>query len=379
MKEHPTGEHPHPVDRFKGAETLLKLSQRLTDWYTEPVTDQEIVDALGADLVSVFRYAQHRLEGKVRNVTLEPAFCHSADIAFRALGLGYPPLALKVGLLHDVVEDSSGSIADVPRIVEDLSEHFPADVVHGVLLMTNRYQLIFKSLVPKVRKDIPFEPRALTAYRAALDVLSAELPQEVVERFAAELQRLACFLEQRASILDGVRIVKRDKRFTVAIHLERQVYHLYAEELVEQAAAAVSGGENQEAITALVVKLLDVIDNVRTSEVSNRLTLFKLANKAEALLDQVQLGFLFRIPAELANPTTIPQLQRTVRLRLVDQLEARRRAVAENFAETRFGGLVGFLGDQAFRLAAKYQVPVDRLEEIEVLEEEIRQINGARA
>lgn len=360
------------IDHFRGAEQLLRLSQRLMDWYEKPVTDEEVGEVLGADLVPAFRYAQKALEGRVRRVTLEPAFCHSADIAVRALGLAYPPLCLKACLLHDVIEDTSKSLADVHRAMADLSEHFSSSVAQTVSLLTNHYQIIFKNLALKVRADLPFKPRTVRAFRAALDLIRYETPSPVVDRCALEFDRLATFLETDVNLKDGARIVHRDKKFQVATHLERQVYNLYLQDLVEKAAEDADRENSSESVTALVVKLLDVTDNIRTSEISNRLTLFKLTNKAEAFLDEIQVGFIDKVGTDV---TTIPDLHRLVQLRLVDQLEARRRAIANNFSETRFGGLVDFLSQQTARLANKYSVTDERVTEIREIEDRIQRAN----
>lgn len=396
------------LDQFLGGDKLLRLSQRLMDWYEAPITDAEVADALGEALVPAFRYAQERLAGKVRKVTLEPAFCHSADVAFRAFSLGYPPMTLMVCLLHDVVEEVCRSIAEVPAVLADLSTRFPEQVVSKVALLTNRFQLIFQEVAPKLRADLPFEPRTSRAFRGALEALRYELPVEVARRFRSELDRLAVFFEGDHNWPSGAKIAARDRSFRVAKYLGRKIYRVYVDDLAKRAAAATLETGAGEPVTALVVKLLDLTDNIRTSEVSNRLSLYKLVTKAETLLDTVQTAFLEpltersqqRLPSgepsldtaatrrpsstqaerdrpawDLAARTTVPELHRLVRLRLVDQLESRRRAIDQHFAETRFASLVDFLAQQTARLMEKYDVPEGRILEIRALEEAIRAAN----
>ncbi len=370
---HASGESAsdHP-DAFRGAESRRLLSQHLMDWHEQPVADEDVVASLGEEALPAFRFAQARLEGRVRKVTLEPAFCHSADVALRAADLGYSSVAVQAALLHDVLEDTSKTVPDLARATDDLRARFAPAVTEAVELLTNRYQLLFQALHPKVRPDLPFEPRSARAYRAALDVLRWELPAETADRYAFEFERLARFLDQEADVTKGAYIVKRDKKFRLATWLERQVYRVYVDDLATRAAAQVSPAGGGPAVVALQVKIFDATDNIRTSEISNRLALYKLMNKAESLLDATLRAFGALDTQDLGAEATVPALARVLQLRLVDQLEARQRALRTHFAETRLEGLLGFLTEQAGRLAQKYGVPAERLSEIERLEDGLR-------
>ena len=365
------------LDHFLGEERALALSLRLMDWYQEPVSDEEVAEVLGEGVVAAFRYAQRLLEGKVRRVTLEPAFCHSADIAFRAQSLGYPRDVLISCLLHDILEDTCGHFSDVPEAASQLRRQFGGEIGATVLALTNRYQMIFKAAAKKVSHRLPFEPRSRNAFGAAIRLVRQEQPWRTGESFADEFNRLETFMESEADLVQGARIAMRDKKFTLATHLERQVYSLYIEELVNHAVAACANPDSADRTTvaAMAIKLLDLTDNIRTSEISNRLALFKLVAKAESVLDRLRSIFLTEVEPQCAQKTTIPTLTRLVELRLVDQIEARRDAVAQHFAETRFAGLIDFLAEHVVRLKDKYQVGDERHEEIKRLENEIRQIN----
>lgn len=366
------------LDGFRGPEGLLELSQRLMDWYNDPVSDQDIADVLGEHMIPAFRYAQERLEGKVRKVTLEPAFCHSADVAFRAVELGYGDEVVKACFLHDVVEDTSKTIADMPRAVSELAEQFGDPVLRDVKLLTNRYQLIFKQMRSKVSPRVELSARGVYAFRSALDVVYYELPEAVASTYMREFQRMAALFEGTIDLSEAVKVARRDKKFTLSAYLERLLYPLYVEDLVEDASSSAESTEGRGAVTPLVVKYMDVIDNVRTSEVSNRLSLYKLVRKAETVIDTTQRLFINHLPAELAARTTIPTLHRIVQIRLVDQFKIRRRALADNFSETRFATLIGFLSDQAQRLNTKYDVPRDRVDRLNELEDRVRHWNHAR-
>ncbi len=369
-----TGGRP---DSFRGSERLLHLSQRLMDWYEEPVSDQDIVEALGATILPAFRFAQERLQGKVRKVTLESAFCHSADIAFRAAALGLPDGVIQAALLHDVVEDTSKTLAQAAVVLDEIAATFGAEVATTVSLLTNRFSIAFAAVAQKVRPDMPFAPESGRAFQAALEVLRWELPPALRERFAHEIASLARFLADEADFTYGAHIVKRDRKFTLAVALDRLVYRAYIQDLVRTAAEDGHRAPSGPAVAALVIKLLDAVDNIRTSEVSNRLSLFKLVNKSEYLADA--LGKHLRetpVPKE-GLAACIGPLARLVELRLVDQLDVRRRAVAENFSETRFAGLVIFLAEHTERLRCKYDVPAARDERIDELEEEVRSLSLA--
>ncbi len=348
------------------------------DWHEQPVGDAAVLDSFGPDALPAFRYAQARLEGRVRKVTLEPAFCHSADVALRAADLGFPPAVVKAALLHDVIEDTSKTVAQLAQHTDEVRADFDPVVAAAAELLTNRHQVIFKALRGKLKPKLPFDQRSAKAYRAALEVLRWELPAELAQRYAPEIDRLARFLEDEADVTTGAYIVKRDKKFRLSTWLERQVYRVYVADLAQQAAAQVEQALEAPAVVALIVKLFDTTDNIRTSEISNRLALYKLMNKVEGLLDTAAATIGAERPAD-ASPawrrTQIPTLVRLLQLRLVDQVEARRRAVGQHFAETRFGGLVGFLGAQAERLAKKYAVPADRVGDIQALQDVVRAAN----
>src|SRR5690606_29676292 len=156
-------------------------------------------------------------------------------------------------------------------------------------------------------------------------------------------------------------VCQRDSKYTFAKYIELPLYALYIDDIACDAVYRVteSGGE---APVPLVVKSVDIIDNVRTSEVSNWSALTKLVRKAETIVDGVQAGVVEQVPKPLAIPSTVSALHRAVQIRLVDQIKLRRRAVADNFSETRFASLVRFLQSEGNRLAEKYAIPRNRIE-----------------
>ncbi len=364
------------LDRFTGAEALVRLSEKLMEWDEAPVTDGEIATALGAGMVQAFRYTQEKLVGNVRKVTGEPALCHSADVAIRALSLGYGKEVVQACLLHDVVEDTSSGFAQLPRALDEIGARFSAELAQDVALLTNRYQLLFQSVAQKVSIKIQPTPRGLEAFRAALDVLYYESDQALVDGFDREFAGVAELLEGNIDLAEATEACRRDSKFSFAKFLEERIYTLYVEDIVRDAAERVidSGGRPP---VPLIVKAVDIIDNVRTSEVSNRSSLDKLVRKAETIIDSIQVGFIDKVPREIAIPSTVTALHRVVQIRLVDQIKLRRRAVADNFSETRFVNLVRFLVQEGNRLSALYQIPQNRIEVTESLEAEVRRINQA--
>lgn len=364
------------LDRFKGDEALVRLSEKLMEWDEAPVTDEEIAVALGPGMVEAFRYTQHKLVGRVRKVTGEPSLCHSADVAIRAASVGYGTDVIKACLLHDVAEDTSSTFSQLPRALVEIGTRFSPELARDVALLTNRYQLIFQSAAAKVDRGIAPTQRGLDAFRAALDVLRFESDPSLTDEFVREFDGVAEFLGSRIDLTDAVEACRRDRKFTFAKFLEQRIYALYIRDIVDDAARRVTAGEGVP--VPLIVKSVDIIDNVRTSEVSNRSTLDKLVRKAETIIDTIQEGFIDTVPQELAIPSTATALHRIVQIRLVDQIKLRRRAVADNFSETRFASLVRFLVHEGNRLTAKYEIPRNRIEVTESLENEVRRINGVR-
>lgn len=363
------------LDRFEGARALVRLSEKLMEWDEAPVTDAEIAAALGEGLVDVFRYTQGKLIGHVRKVTGEPSLCHSADVAIRAASLGYGEDVVKACLLHDVAEDTSSGFKQLPGALADISQVFSPTLAHDVAMLTNRYQMIFRALATKVAARVAPTQRGLDAYRAALDVLRYESDSELVEEFNYEFIGVAEFLESHIDLSEATKACRRNRKFTFAKFLEGRLYALYIHDIARDSAQRVRDTGGRPPVP-LVVKSVDIIDNVRTSEVSNRSTLDKLVRKAETIVDVVQVAFNNALPQELAIPSTVSALHRIVQIRLVDQIKLRRRAVADNFSETRFASLVRFLAGEGNRLAVKYQIPPNRVEVTDQLETEVRRINA---
>ncbi|MBH24589.1 MAG: hypothetical protein CMH57_09085 [Myxococcales bacterium] len=365
------------LDRFKGDDAQVRLSTKLMEWDEAPVTDQEIADALGEGAVEAFRYTQKKLAGNVRKVTGEPALCHSADVAIRAASLGYGERVIQACLLHDVAEDSSSGFAQLPEAFDDIGKRFSTELADDVALLTNRYQLLFQAAAEKVSRDIEPSQRGMSAFRSALDVLYFESGPELCSTFGREFYGVAQFLEKELDLTEAQIAYKRNRKFSLTRHLERRLYATYIKDMARDATEKANGAP-RVASTPLIVKCVDIIDNVRTSEVSNRSNLYRLVRKAETIIDCVQEDFLDQIPGEVARLTTIGPLHRIVQIRFVDQIKLRRRAVADNFSETRFAGLVRFLVDEGNRLTAKYMIPANRIEEVELLENDVRRLNPGR-
>lgn len=365
------------LDRFTGDQALVRLSEKLMEWDEAPVTDAEIARALGPDAVTAFRYTQRKLAGRVRKVTGEPALCHSADVAIRALSLGYGPDVIAACLLHDVVEDTSGRFCQLPAALDEIASTFSEDLASDVAVLTNRYQLLFQAVTEKVNRALKPSRAALDAFRAALDVVHYESDPALFDEFTREFLGVAAFLEADHDLAAATERCQRDRAFTFAKYLEEELYALYIQDIARDAAARALHSHGLPPVP-LIVKCVDIIDNVRTSEVSNRSALNKLVRKAETVIDGVQDWFLNAVPPELSIPSTIPALHRAVQIRLVDQIKLRRRAVADNFSETRFANLVRFLANEGNRLNARYKIPANRIEVVEDLENELRRLNAER-
>ena len=364
------------LDRFEGADSLMRFSEKLMEWDETPVTDSEVASALGPGMVDAFRYTQKKLQGRVRKVTGEPSLCHSADVAIRAVALGYGEDVIKACLLHDVAEDTAKSFAQLPHALDEIAETFSSDLARDVALLTNRFQMLFKSAAQKVSTSIQPTQRGIDAFRSALDVLRYESEPALVDKFIYEFAEVDEFLESKIDLTEAAEFWRRDRNFTFAKFLEKELYAAYIKDIAMSSARKVKETGGKPPI-AMVVKSVDIIDNVRTSEVSNRSTLDKLVKKAQTIIDTVQTHFIEEVPQEISLRSTIPALHRIVQIRLVDQIKLRRRAVAENFSETRFANLVRFLSREGDHLNSKYLIPKNRVEVTEDLENEIRRLNEA--
>ncbi|MEO1273298.1 MAG: HD domain-containing protein [Myxococcota bacterium] len=361
------------LDRFHGDDALVRLSARLMEWDEAPVTDEEIAEALGEGVIEAFRYTQKKLAGRVRKVTGEPSLCHSADVAIRAVSLGYSEDIAKACLLHDVAEDTASSFAQLPEAFGEIAERFSTVLAQDVALLTNRHQLLFQATATKVRPTIEPTRRGVDAFRAALDVVYHESSPKLCRIFNREFVEVSTFLESDIDLTEAANQHRRNRKFSFAKFIERKLYGLYIRDMSRNAVTRVGVGMLP---TPLIVKSVDITDNVRTSEISNRSTLNRLLRKAETIIDVIQSAFLDQVPVDAATRSTIAPLHRTVQIRFVDQIKLRRRALANNFSETRFASLIRFLVDEGNRLTGKYRIPVNRIEVVEELEAEVRRINS---
>ena len=80
-------EQAEQKDVFRGDQKVRDFSASLAMGLASELTDDAIAHVLGKEAVKAFRFAHEKLHGFVRKTTGEPAFCHSADIALRAVTL----------------------------------------------------------------------------------------------------------------------------------------------------------------------------------------------------------------------------------------------------------------------------------------------------
>lgn len=361
-----------PPDRFQGADCLQRLSAELAVGNEAAVRDEDVVEVLGAPSLAAFRYAQQHLAGYLRKTTREPSFCHSADIGLRAADLGYDTHVVQVGLLHDVVEDRSRDLAGMLRMLDEVRDRFGDRVARDVRLLSNRYSLLVECVGRRLSGELAFSPAALDVVRAALRSYRAELEPAVAQSFAYEFDQLQGYFLSTVSLDEGARRASVDRKYGLLHDLKLQAYGLFVEQLGDHARSATDGRGFDE--TALVVKSLDLVDNLRTSGVAEGMALERILVKAEYFLDKT--FYLHAVVHDRRLPQlTYVALYEYLKHHLVEQLFERRRALAF-LADSRFAYLVQYLDREARRLQAKYQVGDDTLAGLAALRRRLRQING---
>lgn len=356
------------LDPFEGADALVDFSARLMAG--EEVSEQQVAGVLGLGLVRAFRYAEERLNGRVRRTTREPALCHSVDIALRALDLGYPEPVLRLALLHDTVEDSSRTLEEVSENLAAVGAAFGPEVQADVRLITNRYDALLRQLEGGLPPGLPLRVEALPALYEALETLQGNLPERLRWEFDGEFRRLRDGCLESADFAAARRKANLDRSYTLLQELRLYAYGLYAQEVID--AARPRGGISHE--FPLVVKLLDLVDNLRTSEVVTWFALERILVKAEAFLDRS--FYLHEHFHRLEGRYTFLLLYDYVKYNLVQQLRERSRAL-EFLSDTRFGSLARHLQRKMEEVQEKYRVEKTPARELRRLREEIRRKNRA--
>ena len=359
-----------PRDAFLGPEPMRHLSARLAFGPDRHVSDGDIEKALGGDAIEAFRYAQASLAGAVRKTTREPVFCHSADIALRAADLGYGPHTLQVCLLHDSIEDRAHTIAEVEALLTEVEARFGSDVARDTRLLTNRYALIFEQIADQVPKNLPIGPESLGPVKAAIEQLRHNLPTSVARAVESELDRVLHLFLPHVHFADGARKARLDRSYTLVAELRLQSYWLFVEEMSRWALR--DGSRFYE--TPLIVKCLDMVDNLRTVEVVSWRALERVLVKGEILLDTT-FYLHEHIHRNHWPAVTFIAMYEYVKHHLVEQLAARRMAL-DYLADTRFAMLANYLVDEISRLQSKYRVAKQPSERLSAARAEIRQLNG---
>ena len=373
VKEWLANLNPDQKDLFCGEDAVRRFSARLAVGLGEEITDAEVVAVLGSDTIPFFRYAQHSLHGYVRRTTGEPAFCHSADIALRALDLGFSPRIVQAALLHDTVEDRSKSLEQVVTHLAEVEKLFGWEMAQDVRHSTNVYSVILRNLDRKVSPDLAFDDTAKPALLKGIDDVRREMPEELRHKFRHEFSQLLDYFVHHAQLGGGVRKARVDRKYTAASELRLRSYQLFVEDIHTDARYRHGLGKGFHDAT-LVVKCLDLIDNLRTSEVANFSSLERILLKAETYLDCT-----FFLHAEVrAMPhvrTSFIDLYDYLKHHLVEQLLERKRALIF-LADTRFAFLADYLMREVVRLQAKYKVHGNPLTELVRLRELLREHNA---
>ncbi|MBI3925920.1 MAG: hypothetical protein HY319_10305 [Armatimonadetes bacterium] len=357
-------------DVFCGSAAITELSARLAMDTEADISDDQITAILGPGTVDAFRYARGCLQGSVRRTTGEPAFCHSADIAMRAADLGYPRPVIEVCLLHDIVEERSSDVAELAHCQDEIAARFDPTVAEDVRLCTNRYSILIRSLA--VPEGLAFGPESREPLRQVLTALRNGLPEPMRQRFQAELDRLTGYFLDELDLSGGAAKARLNRRFTVMSEVRLQSYRLFLQELGDDSRQRPSSEGFHE--VPLVVKALDMVDNLRTSDAANLGGLERILLKTESYLDNSFYLHEHVRQAGREDATTFLYIYDYLKHQLIEQLRERQRAL-EYLADTRFGILARYLGQQIGRLQEKYKIGDSPVEQLAQLRDQIRERN----
>ncbi len=368
-------EQAEQKDVFRGDQKVRDFSASLAMGLASELTDDAIAHVLGKEAVKAFRFAHEKLHGFVRKTTGEPAFCHSADIALRAKDLGYGDRVVQGSLLHDTVEDRSKTLEQIISCSEELGKHFDPEVVRDVLCSTNIYSVIIRALETRLAKNLPFDENSAKQMRQELSAYRVTLPTSIQRRFKNEFDQLLDYFLVEIDLSGGARKARIDIKYTVVSELRLQSYKLFVQDIHDDARFRHGAAGQKFHDEALVIKTLDIVDNLRTSEVANFGSLERILLKAETFLDCT--FFLHDYIRTFPNDrSSFIQLYDYLKCHLVEQLLERSRALVF-LSDTRFGFLAGFLLREVERLQGKYKVQGSPIETLSTIRHELRAFHSA--
>ncbi len=357
-------------DLFPGPDELLSLSVRLATNRNAEISDEEVVKALGPGLVKAFRYLLDCLHDRSRK-TGEASCCHSVDIALRAADLGYPQDTRRICLLHDCVEDRSRDLADFSRLIADVRTQFGTEASIDTRVLTNRYKIMFDQLA--LPGNLPFDSSSMTKVRDAFVDSMGKLPSSCQSEFEHEFSRVLDHFPSTVDLSQGMDRARIDRRHSVLDEVKVQAYSLYLEDIADDARIRKGFDGTGFIETPLVVKALDVVDNLRTTEVANLITIDRILFKAEKFLDKT--FFLHEYIHDHGFQVTFIMAYEYVKNHLINVL-AERRELVSRLSDSRFAYLAGYLDQEISRLKDKYKVGALPVAELSRLRESIRECNG---
>jgi hypothetical protein len=355
---------------WEGSEALRRLSDRIRSGEEEgKVTDEEIVEAVGADLLDTFRYAQESLRGRVRRLAGEPFFCHVLDSTLRCVDLGYDPAITSLCLLHDVVEELSRDLLGVSHHLDQIQVLFGAHAARGTCLLTNRYAIIVEALMKRGLDVLLFDTPSVKRVQRGLGEMRQDLDDDSHRRFSSEFDQIERLLGE----LDLSQKAGHEQTLLGALKLA--AYSLYVQEMADDASHRIRHGSYTEGQAVLTAKCMDMIDNLRTADISTLSAINRLVHKTEVFLDRTFWlhGVILNGPGR--DVSTFTLVYDYLKAHMVAQLNLRHRAV-QIMSDTRFERIADHLEEQIERLRDKYKLGEHPEEVINSLRRQIQQRNS---
>src|SRR3989344_3651598 len=271
----------------------------LGEW-KEP-SDESIAAALGKDTLEFFHYSFYMLGRKKRKDCDHLAIAHSYDVALRVKNFmeqyGFHEeqtrKAVRMALLHDVLEDSCSSLDDLLYMHIDLYHRFGEDVADDILLMTDHYPVMINELSENslseigTKKKVDFE-KILQESGDNLRRMTETIKQHNLNDVLTEnyIESLITSLEA----IDHLRLKKpeyvtRDDFKDVKLNM----YKLYTGNIISVSHGLLKDGD-PSFLVPLIVKAMDGIDNARTIPVSKEYEADMVIRKTEMKIDMFE-GF----------------------------------------------------------------------------------------
>ncbi|MFH0837524.1 MAG: hypothetical protein V1870_05315 [Candidatus Aenigmatarchaeota archaeon] len=279
---------PNELRQIEQYLNLVRISDReIVNQYS--FTDEEIGKIYGENAVALFHQVQNLYHGRIRRLG-DPAIMHPADMTKLLRNeLGFTDIYIHTALTHDTIEDCVTCPDDLPEKYEELrkilspnySDGYLDELMRNTKVLTNEREVILQG----VKKYDDGE----VAIRKILDRHDKAHP-------------VLCSLRKRCKSIPMLTPIYETMKTTIKelyrkygkINYNQLAFVLYTEYFEDILVDAIERNPDQFYDPVFIVKMVDIIDNIRT---------FDRSGKKDFVKKLSELDYMFRRSNEVLQQT----------------------------------------------------------------------------